>query len=283
MEHPGDVAVPVPYVSRLTQKLQPGQTLVIHGTVNNDAKRFEVNLLSGSSEIGSNSQVMLHVSVRFDEGKVVFNSMENGTWGKEERVSNPFKPGQEFDLRIRIHEDKFEISANHKEIHEFKFRLPYSSIEYFVVRGDVKLKGVHWGGRYYTLPFETQFEDGHLASGQRVYVYGTPKGERFNIDFIARNGDILFHFNPRFKEKKVVRNAEIGKAWGAEEREGPFPFKKDIGFDLVFLNEPYSIQIFHDGERMGTFAHRTKNPGEDYIGLRVAGDLELTGLEFSQH
>lgn len=281
MEHPQDVAVPVPYVSRLSQKLQPGQTLVVHGIIDKEAKRFEINLLSGSAEIGPNSQVILHVSVRFDEGKIVLNSMERGTWGKEERVSNPFKAGQDFDLRIRAHDDKFEISANHKEIREYKYRFPLNAIEYFVVRGDVKLKGVHWGGRYYTLPFETQFNDGHLASGQRVYVYGIPKGERFNVDFVARNGDILFHFNPRFKEKKVVRNAEIAGNWGTEEREGPFPFKKDISFDLVFLNEPYSIQIFHDGERMGTFAHRTKDPRNDYMGLRIAGDLELTGLEFS--
>ncbi|VDK28832.1 unnamed protein product [Anisakis simplex] len=46
-------------------------------------------------------------------------------------------------------------------------RLPISSIEYFTVTGDAKLKGVHWGGRYYTLPFETQFEGGHLKSGER--------------------------------------------------------------------------------------------------------------------
>lgn len=42
---------------------------------------------------------------------------------------------------------------------------------------------------------------------------------------------------------QVVRNAEIGKVWGQEEREGTFPFKKDIGTDIVFYNEPYSIQV----------------------------------------
>lgn len=39
-EHPQDVAVPVPYVSRLSQKLQPGQTLVVHGIIDKEAKRF---------------------------------------------------------------------------------------------------------------------------------------------------------------------------------------------------------------------------------------------------
>lgn len=41
------------------------------------------------------------------------------------------------------------------------------------------------------------------------------------------------------------------------------------------------FQIFCDGERIGTFAHRTSNPNRDYVKLNVAGDLELTGIEFS--
>ncbi|VDK89653.1 unnamed protein product, partial [Litomosoides sigmodontis] len=79
----------------------------------------------------------------------------------------------------------------------------------------------------------------------------------------------------------VVRNAQIGDVWGEEEREGGFPFKKDMGTSIIFHNAPYSIQIFVDGKRYGTFAHRTSNPREDYMALRVAGDFELTGLEYT--
>lgn len=42
-------------------------------------------------------------------------------------------------------------------------------------------------------------------SGQRIFMYGAPTGDRFNVDLIARNGDILFHFNPRMPEGKVDR------------------------------------------------------------------------------
>ena len=56
-------------------------------------------------------------------------------------------------------------------------------------------------------------------------------------------GDILFHFNPRFKEKVIVRNACRNDVWGQEEREGHFPFEKNRGFDLTIINEPYSIQV----------------------------------------
>uniref|UniRef100_A0A1I7YCJ9 Galectin n=3 Tax=Steinernema glaseri TaxID=37863 RepID=A0A1I7YCJ9_9BILA len=282
--HPGDVAVPVPFTSKLGSEISAGQTLNIHGVVNSDASRAAVNLLCDTPVISPNvGQVALHVNLRFDEGKVVLNSMTGGEWGKEKRVGLPFKKGEKFDLKIRVHEDKYEILANQKEIAEFEIRVPLSNINHMQVEGDISLNGVHWGGRYYKLPFETRFEGGHLRDGQRVYIYGIPKGDRFNIDFVAQNGDVLFHFNPRLKEKQVVRNSQIAGQWGGEEREGPFPFKKEIAFDLVFFNESYSIQIFVDGERIGTFAHRTGNPASDYIGLRIDGEVDLTGIEFGHH
>lgn len=60
-------------------------------------------------------------------------SLKGAEWGKEERHSNPFAPGQEFDLRVRAHEDKFEITANQKEIAEFKHRVPLQNIDHFQV------------------------------------------------------------------------------------------------------------------------------------------------------
>ncbi|KAL3989685.1 Galactoside-binding lectin family protein [Acanthocheilonema viteae] len=281
MAHPGDAAVPVPYISKLGTKLQPGQTLVAHGTIDLDAAEFEVNLLNGSPNIESSKATIFHMKVNFKENRIVYNTYENGKWGKEEKSSNPFKKGDDFDLRIRIHENELEIFGNQKELHTYKTRINTDSVDYLAIRGNVSLKGVHWGGQYYTLPFETQFPGGCLNAEERIYLYGIPKGERFEVNFIAKNGDILFHFNPRFKEKKVIRNTKIGDVWGEEEREGTFPFKKDVGTDIVIHNAPYSMQIFVDGKRYGTFAHRTSNPGEDYTTLLVAGDFELTGMEFS--
>lgn len=153
----------------------------------------------------------------------------------------------------------------------------------FKILGDITLSGVHWGGRYFKLPFETGFPAGHLNAGDRILLYGMPTGKKFEINLIGGNGDVLLHFNPRFKETAVIRNSSIGGTWGQEEREGGFPFKKDIAFDLVLVNEPYSIQIFIDNQRFGTFAHRTANPAFDYKGIRIDGELELTGLEFAAH
>ncbi len=95
--------------------------------------------------------------------------MQSGAWGKEERHSNPFKKGEQFDLRIRAHADKFELMANQKEIAEYKHRLALSTIDHICVEGDgITLNAVHWGGKYFKLPYETGFQNGHLASGKRA-------------------------------------------------------------------------------------------------------------------
>lgn len=281
--HEQDYAVPVPYTSRLLAHIQAGQSLVIHGNVNPNAQRFEVNLLSECVEIDPHSgSVPLHISVRFDEGKIVLNSFLNAEWGKEERHSNPFHPNEKFDLRIRVHEEKYEVFANQKHVADFVHRASFGSVDHLQVKGDVSLSGVHWGGRYFTSPFETHFHGNSLRSGQRVFVYGIPKGD-FSVNFVGANGDILFHLNPRFGEKAIVRNTETNNAWGNEEREGPFPFQKGTAFDLVIHNEPYSLQLFVDGKRVGTYAHRTPNPDADYRTLRVMGDVEVTGVEVSHN
>ncbi|MFH4973884.1 hypothetical protein AB6A40_000593, partial [Gnathostoma spinigerum] len=181
--------------------------------------------------------------------------------------------------RIRAHDDHFETSIDQKKVHDYKYRLPLDSIRFLEVQGDCTLSGVHWGGQYFQLPFECGFPKGNFASGERLYLSGTPK-DNFSFNLLSRNGDILFHFNPRFNEKKIVRNSCKNGMWENEEREGAFPFKKNIGFDLVFHNQPYAMQIYFDGQRILTFAHRCSDPKRDYVAVRVEGNLEIVALEF---
>ncbi|CAI4229159.1 unnamed protein product [Auanema sp. JU1783] len=262
--------VPVPFTSRLSEPIQAGQTLNVHGTFNAEATRVTINLLQNGHEI-PNCDAAFHMNIRFDEKKIVFNTLIGGTWGKEERESIPYKKGDKFDFRIRVLEEHYEISADGKKIHEFKHRTPYSAVEFFQVQGDLSLAGVHWGGKFYNLPWTTGFPHNHLRAGQRIYMYGIPKGDKWNLDLLGQNGDILLHFNPRFKEKAIVRNSHRNGFWDNEEREGHFPFHKNEGFSLTIVNEPYSIQ------------HRTANPSTDYVGLRLDGEVEVTGIEFSHH
>lgn len=91
------------------------------GSTIDESQRFTINLHEKSADFSGNN-VPLHISVRFDEGKVLYtesvcvnvlqivlNSFSAGEWGKEERKSLPFKKGDSFDFRIRAHDDRFQV------------------------------------------------------------------------------------------------------------------------------------------------------------------------------
>ena len=114
------------------------------------------------------------------------------------------------------------------------------------------------------------------------------KARRFNVNLLKKNGDIALHFNPRFDEKAVVRNALQAGDWGNEEREGKMPLEKGVGFDLVIANEPTQfqvdlacipsltttikrVQITVNDHHFANFAHRS-DP-HDITGLQIQGDI----------
>lgn len=167
---------------------------------------------------------------------------------------------------------------NGKELKEYDYRLALQLVDHLSVDGDLTLTDIHWGGKYYPIPYETGIPTG-FAVGQRLSVYATPekKGRRFLLNLLRKNGDIALHLNPRFDEKAVIRNNLQAGEWGNEEREGKMPFEKGVGFDLVIGNEPTQFSITVNGHHFANFAHRC-DP-HDIHGLQIQGDLELTGLE----
>ncbi|KIH56877.1 galactoside-binding lectin [Ancylostoma duodenale] len=132
-----------------------------------------------------------------------------------------------------------------KELKEYEHRLPLSSITHFSIDGDVLITHIHWGGKYYPVPYESGLAGEGLSPGKSLLLFGMPekKGKRFHINILKKNGDIALHFNPRFDEKAVVRNSLISNEWGNEEREGKMPFEKAVGFDLEIKNEEYAFQV----------------------------------------
>ncbi|EGT56354.1 CBN-LEC-3 protein [Caenorhabditis brenneri] len=268
----------IPYRSKLTERIEPGQTLIIRGKTIDESKRFNINLHKDSPDFSGND-VPLHLSIRFDEGKIVYNAYTKGAWGKEERAKNPIKKGENFDIRIRAHDGKFQVSINHKEVKNFEHRIPLNSVSHLSIDGDVILNHVQWGGKYYPVPYESGIASDGLIPGKTLVVYGTPekKAKKFNINLLKKNGDIALHFNPRFDEKSVVRNSLVNGEWGNEEREGKNPFERLTAFDLEIRNEEFAFQIFVNGERFASYAHRV-DP-HDIAGLQIQGDIELTGIQ----
>lgn len=262
----------VPYLSRLEGGgLQPGQTVVIKGVQTSD--RFDVLFLNGQSPESADAGFSLSVHNK----SILLNDRKGGKWGKEEKKKDPFKEGEHVDLRIRAHDNKFEVFANLKEIAEFEYRQPLNAINHLFVDGAIDLQEVNWGGKYYPVPYQAGV-DGGFATGKHLFVSGVPekKVEHFNIDLLNDKNEIVMHMDCRFNKKLIVRNAQLGGSWGTEEIEGKFPLQSDLAFDIKVVNEPYAFQVFINGTHFCAFAHRTDPNGVK--GIRIAGDVILMGV-----
>jgi len=268
----------IPYLARLDNSFQPGQSLIVRGVIT--GKKFDVNLTTGPNVDGYNGDnIALHISWREKEKTIVFNSFENGQWKKEERHGgSAVHEGKPFDLRVRAHDDRFEIFLEHKKLADFNYRLPLNAITHVFVTGDVQLQALAWEGNYYPIPYRGGIP-GSFGPGRKLFITGVPEHNvnKFEINLYSGN-DIALHYNPRFHDKIVVRNTRRGGSWEHEEREGKFPFVKDKQFDLVIVSEGDALQIFVDGEHQSTFVNRI--PAFSIDGLGIEGDLQLQAIAF---
>ncbi|XP_055268202.1 galectin-7-like [Moschus berezovskii] len=128
----------VPHKTSLPEGIRVGTVLRIRGLVPDKAGRFYVNLLC-SEEPGSDAA--LHFNPRLDESTVVFNSLERGAWGAEERGSGiPFQRGQPFDVLLIATEEGFKAVIADSEYHHFRYRIPPGRVRALEVGGDLQLE-----------------------------------------------------------------------------------------------------------------------------------------------
>lgn len=67
---------------------------------------------------------------------------------------------------------------------------------------------------------------------------------RFHINLLCgHNDNVALHFNPRFKDRNIVRNSLIGGEWGPEERDGRFDIaeKKDFTLTITCMEKKFKV------------------------------------------
>jgi len=104
---------------------------------------------------------------------------------------------------------------------------------------------------------------GSLTEGLSIMIDGFAphNSERFSINLQTgtadnNSSDILLHFNPRFGQKEIVRNARFNGQWGSEEKLGGMGLMKNRRFRLQILVEPHQYSVRIDDQLFCTFAHR---------------------------
>lgn len=273
MSHP--FYLRLPYIAKLDNQIEPGQSLVVKGQATNET--FVINLATSPS-IEECKEVILHASFRVKEKVVVVNTLRDGTWGKEERHKLAIDKGAQFNIRIRSHQDKFEIFVNSKSIGSFEYRLPLAAVTHVQILGDLVLNAVGWEGNYYCVPYQMKIPN-HFSRQSKLFLTLVPQDdERIDINFLVGDEDIAFHFNPRFNKGKTVLNSYFGGKWGTEVFVDKFPFVRKQVVDILFISENEQIAVYVDGNPYCTFAHRIDPSKID--GLRINGAMELQVVNF---
>ncbi|XP_059939111.1 galectin-7-like [Mesoplodon densirostris] len=126
-----------PYGLSLAKGFEVGTVMKVRGVVPKDAESFYINLLCSNER---DSDIVLHFNPRLGESTVVFNTMECGAWGPEERGSGPgFQRGEAFELLLIAQEKAFKAVIGNEEYYEFRYRLPPERALALRVGGDMEL------------------------------------------------------------------------------------------------------------------------------------------------
>ncbi|XP_007485646.2 galectin-9 isoform X1 [Monodelphis domestica] len=137
-----------------------------------------------------------------------------------------------------------------------------------------------FSGPLYPLPFRTSISGG-LYPNRIILVSGSilPTANRFEINLKCGN-DIAFHLNPRFCENAVVRNTQINRSWGSEERglPGCMPFARGQSFMVCIRCDVPCLKVTVNGCHQFDYKHRIRNL-LSINQLEVSGDIQLTQVQ----
>nr|XP_045366797.1 galectin-4 isoform X1 [Camelus bactrianus] len=261
----------LPYHNPIPGGLRVGMSVYIQGMASQHMKRFSVNFVVGQ---GPGADVAFHFNPRFDGwDKVVFNTQQDGKWGKEERkMSMPFSKGAAFELVFMILPEHYKVVVNGNPFYEYGHRLPVQTVTHLQVDGDLELQSINFigghpapfqppmpnptypgPGQYHQqsrslptmegppafnppVPFMGRLQGG-LTPRRTIIVKGyvPPTGKSFVINFkVGSSGDLALHINPRLNEGVVVRNSRLKGSWGPEERKLSYnPFGPGQFFSLL--------------------------------------------------
>ncbi|XP_077323567.1 galectin-1-like [Lithobates pipiens] len=116
--------------------LKPGHSVEVGGFIPGGCTRFSINL--GKDE----KNLVLHFNPRFDERKIILNSMVNDVFGEELKESVfPFQEASDIMVCFQFEQDKITIQLPTGNPFSFPVRFPIEVISYLSLV-DLQLKSI---------------------------------------------------------------------------------------------------------------------------------------------
>uniref|UniRef100_A0A673KDN6 Galectin n=1 Tax=Sinocyclocheilus rhinocerous TaxID=307959 RepID=A0A673KDN6_9TELE len=129
----------IPYVSRISGGLKAGKAIFIQGSVPSGCESFVVNLKCGESE---GDDIAFQIKPQFSSDRMVLNSRQHGSWGKEEKLELPLKQASGFDLIIAVNSENYQVYLNGSEVGRFQHRISLDRVIALSVGGEVSVTNV---------------------------------------------------------------------------------------------------------------------------------------------
>lgn len=116
--------------------LHPGACIMIHGTSNHGANRFNINF-----EKLATQEHVFHFDFRFDQRETVRNT-KFPSWGHEEKSPLPLHYGGSFTMEIRVLSDRYLVAIDGQHHCEYHHRVPTFEANALKIDGDVTIQMV---------------------------------------------------------------------------------------------------------------------------------------------
>ncbi|KAG9347369.1 hypothetical protein JZ751_004936 [Albula glossodonta] len=298
----------IPFAGTILGGLQPGEMVLIQGSVSNDSDRFQVDLTCGSST-KPRADVAFHFNPRFKRSPcIVCNTLQKERWGKEEiHHQMPFKQGAPFEIIMLVQKDQFKVAVNGSHVLEYRHRLDVGKVDTMQISGKVKVQAIGFipnpnsaspppsilmskvtqanallsESGDLSLPYKGRLQTG-ISPGNTLTVKGKisvyPHSFAVNLA-VGDTEDIALHLNPRIKAGVFIRNSFLNGCWGPEENLLPnFPFSPGEYFEMIVYCEAQQFKVAVNGVHTLDYKHRVQDLAR-VNQVEILGDLQLLDVK----